>query len=272
MRLLPLLPLALAALAATPAAAQLRPLEGVDWEVLENGSSLLLRTGVGRYDGQRASLAGTEGTLVELGNFDAVWRSGRFALELGGTVLRLFEDESTFAEPYGGATADAGPDRHDTGAFRVATVIRLTPADRREVAILRFGTRLPTTDNEIGLDRDRTDFFALLGAGLRRGPFHAGAEAGLGIFGSHDLRYEQNDVLLYSLSTEYRHPLLSPQVALVGHRGGFDGYAPRGTENLAELRLGARAGDRLAVRALWVHGLTEFSPRSGVLLSVEARR
>lgn len=262
----------LSGLCSVPAAAQLRPLDGVDWDVLENGSSVFVRTGVGFYEGQKAALAGTEGSLVEVGNFEAVWRSGRFALELGGTVLRLFEDESSFTEPSGGASAEAGPDRRDTGAYQVATVIRLTPDGRDAVGILRFGTRLPTTDNEVGLDRDRTDFFAVLGGGLRRGPLHAGAEAGLGIHGSHDLRYEQNDVLIYSLSTEYRHRLVSPQIALVGHRGGFDGYAPRGTENLSELRLGARAGRRWAVRALWVRGLTEFSPHSGLLLSVEARR
>lgn len=251
---------------------QLRPIEGVDWQLLENGSALLVRTGVGLYDGQRLSLAGTEGTLVEVGNFDALWRSGRFALELGGTVLRIFDDELTFAEPHGGASAEAGPRRRDAGAFHVGTVIRLTPVHPAGVGILRFGTRLPTTDNEVGIDRDRTDFYALLGGALSRGPLHAGAEAGLGIFGSHDLRYEQNDVLLYALSGEYRHRLLSPTVELVGHRGGFDGFAPRGTENLAELRLGAKAGGRYALRLLWVRGLTEFSPRSGLRLSVEARR
>ena len=263
---------ALLALAAAPAAAQLRPLDPAPWEVFEGGRSVVAQTGLGYYPDQRASLAGAEGRLLELGNFQATWRSGRIALEVGGTLVRLFDDRSTFAAPYGGATADEGPHRRDSGDYRVATLVRFTPAGRPFTGVLRFGTRLPTTDNQVGLERDRTDFFALVGGRLRRGPWRASAETGLGIFGSHDDRYEQNDVLVYALSTELRSGPLVPLASFVGHTDAGRAFTLRGNEDLSELRLGARAGGRYWLQVQWVHGFAEYSPRNGFLISAGTAR
>ena len=256
----------------TAAAAQLRPLEPLPQSVFEQGSGLSVRTGLGFYQGQRASLAGTEGRLLEVGDFQATWRSGRFAIEIGGTVLRLFDDDSMFATPYGGARPEAGPSRRDAGDYRIATAVHLTPLDRDAGLVLRFGTRLPTTDNEVGLERDRTDFFALVGGHLRRGGFRAAAETGVSINGTRDTRLEQADVMAYSLSTAYQHGWLTPSLALVGQKDYFSGWSMRGNEELAELRAGVRAGRRYWVQAEWVHGLAEFSPRSGLRLGAGIQR
>jgi hypothetical protein len=265
----PLYLAALLLLVAAPAAAQLRPLEPLPAGILRSpDATVLAEVGAGVFAGQRASFAGTEGTLGEIGNFRAFWRTGRVVLEIGGTVLRLFEDKSRFADPYGGADAEPGPRRRDAGDYRIATTVRLSPEAWQSAAgYVRFGTRLPTTDNTVGLDRDRTDFFAVFGALIDRGPVRVGAEAGVGIFGTHHPTLEQSDVLVYSASAEYRLGSIAPGIAVLGHVDGLEDRSVRGSEELAEVRAGARIGRRYWLDARWVAGLTDFSPRSGVLLS-----
>ena len=258
--------------AAAPAEAQLRPLPPVDWTLFEGDREVSGHLGGGVFYDQRASLAGKEGTLRELGEFALGVRSGRVAIEVGGTVLRLFDDERTFAAPFGGAQDQAGPHRRDAGDFRVATLVRLTPEGENGIALLRFGTRLPTTDNEVGLERDRTDFFALLARRYRHGDAWVSGEAGVGINGTHDSQLEQSDVLVYSVATGYRMGWFAPRVALVGHMDGMRGLSIRGNEELAELRAGARMGRGVWAEVEAVHGLQPFSPRAGFLLRLGITR
>ena len=248
------------------AAGQLRPLPPLDWEVFSESRLATARIGGAVLLEQRASLAGTQGRLLELGDFALALRSGRMAVEFSGTVLRVFEDEEVFADPWGGARGSEGAKRRDAGDFRIATVIRLTPPEQRANVALRFGTRLPTTDNEVGLERDRTDFFALLAGRLDRGPLSIAGEAGVGINGTHDPQFEQSDVLMYSATAIYAAGPVSPRVSLVGHMDGMAGLAIRGNEELSELRLGARVGRRVWGEAEVVYGLQPFSPRTGLLL------
>src|SRR5215213_4486165 len=99
----------------TNAAAQLRPLEPFEWRMFDGGRSVSAQVGGGWMQGQRASLAGTEGTLVEAGNFRAFWRTGRVVLEAGGTVQRFFDEESRFAPAEPDVQADEDGRRQDAG-------------------------------------------------------------------------------------------------------------------------------------------------------------
>lgn len=264
--------LALALLPA-PGAAQLRPLDPPSWRIFDfdGAGAVEASAGVGVFDQQRAALAGTEGRLLELGNFQAAWRSGRIALEFSGTVVRMFEDQATFAAPLDGVRQN-GPGRVDAGDYRVSTSVLLTPRDAAAQALLRFGTRLPTTDNGVGLDRDQTDFFALLSGRVRRGGLRVVGEAGVGIFGTRNANHEQSDALVYSLATEYARGPVVPSLELVGHVDPFDSWTPRGNEDLRELRAGVRIGGRRWIRAQGVVGLADFSPRRGLLLSAGMAR
>jgi hypothetical protein len=276
-RLLPAPALLAAALSlgASEAAAQLRPLEPVEWRVFQPGRTLLAEVGGSYLRGQRASLAGTQGDLVEAGSFRVAWRSGRVALEGAGTLQRFFRDRSRFAtaDPLGDVRPVSGNRRHDSGDYRVQTVVRLTPDAWRSVAALRFGTRLPTTDNMTGLDRDATDFFFTLGGRAGRGPLAFAGEAGLGIFGTRQPRFEQDDVLLYSASAEWTvWKALAPSLAFVGQKHGSGHREVRGNEDLGEARLGLRAGTRRWVRVQAVHGYERTSPRTGVIATVGVAR
>jgi hypothetical protein len=259
----------LAILSAPHAArAQLRPLEPIDWTLVGAPEKVEAELGVGVLNGQRASLAGVEGRLVEAGNVRAQVRIGSVVIDAGGTLRRLFHDERVFADPAGDARPQPGRDRHDAGVYWIGTLVPITRARAVVPLLLRFGTRLPTSDNQKGLDRDATDFFATLATRLARGRASLAVEAGIGIDGTRDPQFEQSDLLLYSLVAEYRAGTLIPRISVLGQQAGRGAPIERGTENLSELRAGARLGRRRFVQVEWVKGFADFSPRSGVLVRV----
>lgn len=261
----------LALLAPGGAGAQLRPLDPAEWRVWAPGARWVAGVGGGAFREQRASLAGTKGTLLEAGNVAVALRTGRVAFEAGATVQRFFRDEERFAAPHGGAV-EPGPDRHDAGDYRIATVVRLTPERSPALAVLRFGTRLPTTDNRVGLDRDQTDFFALLGGRVERAGVALAAETGVSINGTRTPTFEQSDVWVYLLRAEATRGAVAPSLTVTGHMDGLAGRSIRGNEDLGEVRLGVRAGRRRWVRVEVVRGYTEFSPELGVIVAAGVAR
>lgn len=248
-------------------AAQLRPLDPTDFQAFE-GAAVHADLGVGYFADQHASLAGTQGPLWEIANFHVNIRSGRMLMEMGGTVQRLFHDEKILLPPTGDAAPpSASRNRHDAGDYRVGTVLRLTSPQSRTLATLRFGTRLPTTDNMVGLDRDATDFYTTAGARRVVGKVAFAGEAGLSINGTRKSTYEQSDVLIYALSAMLPGKTITPYVIALGQEDLKDRVAIRGNEDLGELRVGAYAGARRGVNVAAVIGYREYSPSFGVQLS-----
>ena len=249
------------------AAAQLRPLEPIPWRALAQGTTFTAEVGASRLWDQRASLAGTSGTLTELGNFSLAWHTGRVALEAAGTGQRILNEHSQFADAYPDVAVATDKRRHDSGDYRLSTAIRLTPDTYPVTGVVRFGTRLPTTDNTTGLDRDATDFFATVGAIGGRGIFRLSGEAGLGIYGTRETRFEQDDLFLYAARAELRMGMLTPDAVIIGQQHGYAHSAIRGVENLSEARIGIRYGDKKWIRAEAIKGLTTFSPSGGILIT-----
>jgi hypothetical protein len=251
--------------ASAPADAQLRPLEPLDWSTLGvEGQSVVV--GGGAYSGQRASLAGTEGRLLELGAFRATWSLGRVALEFAGTALWLFDERSTYAPAVPLVLPADGSRRTDNGDYHVSTVVRLVEPWPGSALALRFGVRLPTTDNLKGLDRDQTDFYSLLALRVARGPVSVAGEVGVGIYGTRDARYEQVDPLLFALTAGYGRGRVRPFLELAGHHDTRAGREHRGTEDLGEGRVGVRVGGTRWVSVSAVRGWTPSSPDFGLIV------
>jgi hypothetical protein len=259
----------IAGLALTPGAsvAQLRPLEPVQWRLFTGGFTIAADLGASRLFDQRASLAGTEGKLWELGNLSLAWRTGRVVIEAAGTAQRIYDETRTFESPYPDVEPSDDGRRHDSGDYRISTTVRLTPDSWTTKAVVRFGTRLPTTDNTTGLDRDAVDFFSTIGAARAQSLFAVAGEVGLGIHTTREPAFEQDDLLLYSIRGEYRAWKVVPSVALLGQMHGTTHSAIRGVENLGEVRAGLRAGRRRWLRLEVVKGYETFSPSSGVVLT-----
>jgi hypothetical protein len=249
------------------AGAQLRPLEPMQGRLFTERATLAAEIGASRLLDQRASLAGETGDLWEIGTFTAAWRTGRVIIEAAGTAQRFFRETSKFETPYPDVEPADDHRRHDSGDYRLSTTVRLTPLEFPVVGTVRFGTRLPTTDNTTGLDRDAIDFFATVGAVSDKGPLFVSGEAGLGIHTTRENRFEQDDLLLYSLRAEYSIRGISPSIAMIGQMHGTGHSAIRGVENLGELRAGLRAGRRAWLRAEYVRGYETFSPSHGFILT-----
>ena len=259
--------LALIALIPASAVAQLRPLEPIQWRLFDDEKSIAAEIGAGRLLHQRASLAGTTGNLWEAGNFALAWRTARVVIEAAGTAQRFFHETSTFEAPYPDVEPSDDGKRHDSGDYRLSTTVRLTPSSFPFDGVVRFGTRLPTTDNTTGLDRDALDFFATVGAIAARGAFAIAGEAGLGIHTTREQQFEQDDLMLYALRAEYRSRMLTPSFTVVGQMHGTTHSAIRGVENLGEMRVGLRAGRSVWIRAEYVKGYETFSPSSGAIVT-----
>lgn len=256
-----------AILAAGNAGAQLRPLEPTHWRLFAERATISAELGGARLMDQRASLAGEVGNLWEAGNLSLAWRSGRIAIEAGGTVQRFFRETSQFDQPYADVEPARDGRRHDSGDYRLSTIVRFTPRDAALVGAVRFGTRLPTTDNTTGLDRDAVDFFATLGGATSAGGVAVSAEAGLGIHTTREQQFEQDDLFLYAVRLERRIGVLTPSAAVTGQMHGTAHSEIRGVEDLGELRLGVRAGDRRWLRLEYVKGYETFSPSYGFIVT-----
>ena len=259
------LALTLSAAAGSPSGAQLRPLEPIQWRAVGyEGHSVLLGGSI--LAGQRASLAGTKGRLLELGAFRGTWRTGRVAMELAGTAVWLFDEQSVFAEPVDGVIPAEDARRTTTGDYRVSTVVQLfAPGADRQVA-LRFGVRLPTTDNLQGLDRDQTDFFSTVAGRVRHGPWEFSGELGIGINGTRDLHNEQVDPLLFGFSAHVDAGPARGTLELYGQHDTRAGRDRRGTEDLGEGRVGVEVGGERWLSVALVRGWTPASPDLGLIV------
>ena len=109
--------------------------------------------------------------------------------------------------------------------------------------------------------------FATIGGRMVRGRVALQGEAGVGIFGTRERDFEQDDLLIYALRAEYAAGPLRPMLTVVGQQVGTGHQEIRGNESLGEVRLGVRAGGRRWLLAEVVKGYTDFSPRLGILVS-----
>jgi surfeit locus 1 family protein len=250
------------------ASAQLRPLDPLEWQVYEPATFLVAEAGAGSLWDQHATLAGTRGRLLELGNYRVTFRFDRMAVELAGTAIWRLTDETVLQPPAAGVDPPDGSARQDAGFASATSLVNLTPARFPIDMVLRFGTRIPTTSDESGLDRDRTDFFALAALRFRTGPLSFTAENGVGIHGAVNSRFSQSDVWVYTFGAEYRRPSYFANAHLVGHQNDL---RIRGNDTLRELRLGGGVGSRHWISLTYIRGLTTFSPEHGVRLSAGVR-
>ena len=247
------------------ASAQLRPIEPIPWDAL-TADGPMLRLGAGYHSGARAALSGTQGALSELGVYTGTWTFGRVAVEVGGVALRLFSDDSVYAAPVEGARPPNGKRRVDTGEHRLGTIVRLTSPSSPLDLVVRFGTRLPTTDNAQGLGRDQTDFFGSLGGHALWGVIEAAGEVGIAILSTRRSRPEQVDALSYAARMGWWHERFRFWVGAVGQHDTRRAEELRGLEDLAELRLVGELGVRRRIRITLVRGWTPESVGLGFVV------
>ena len=254
-------------LAPKRADAQLRPLDGLEWRVFDNGIVMVGAAGMGVLWDIPAPLTGASGRLVEAGNYSVALRSGRIAIEASGTALWHFKEMRRTSTAANGVEPATDGARRDAGVATVATAFRASLPGWTTDLVLRFGASIPTTSDESGLDRDRTDFFATVGLRYPRGNFSFWMENGIGINGTTSPEYPQSDVWTFSFGTAYAMGPLRPSASLVGRQDGHS-WIVRGNEDQHELRLGVDVGSARWLSVQYIRGLSEFSPQHGLRLNV----
>ena len=263
------LPLLLLLFAPATARAQLRPLDPLEWRMFDTTALASAAAGLGVLWEQPATLAGANGRLLEAGNYAASVRSGRIAIALSGTAVWHFQETRRTHPPATGVSPAADGTRLDAGVATITTALRITPADREADAVLRFGASIPTTSDESGLDRDRTDFFATLALRYRRADASLWMENGVGINGTTYAEYPQSDVWTYAFGATYDAGRFRPTLALVGRQDGHS-WIVRGNEDQREIRASVEIGHARWLSVQYIRGVSEFSPRHGMRLSAGA--
>ena len=245
---------------------QLRPLEPLDWTAFDQpvGAAFL---GMSALGSQPVALVGREGRLLELGMMGVSLRTGRVLVAVSGSAYRVFDAQERLGDPSSVVADPEAARRGDVGDFRVSTNVRLTSGEGGTDAAVRFGVRLPTTDDQVGLERDRTDFFATFGGRHRAGRVTLHGDLGFGVFGVVG-RDDQTDPLLYAAGARMDVSRLETGVSITGHYDTRVLGPPQGNEHLAELRWMVRSRGRTWIQAELVRGVAEFSPDWGLTLRV----
>jgi hypothetical protein len=244
--------------------AQLRPLEPPAYHAFDGNANVFVTVGATALSGQHASLAGTQGTLTELGVYSITWRTGRVALSASGTAFWKMSNEKQ-VEP---ALSGVEPSHKDAGPVILETDARLSPNHAALLWLLRFGMQLPTTSFRSGLERDEADVFATLGIRTQK-PLWVAAELGTAINGKPEPMLGQTDVVVYSFGAGYRGKRIPviPELWVVGH-DDLHSRRYRGNEDLSELRVSVRSRGKVWIGAQYIHGLREFSPDNGVRVTI----
>jgi len=233
-----------ALVAATPAAAQQRPLVTEDPEVIGAGLVLL----EGGFDHSRDILfpaSGLQGNLLRaptLGVSFGISSIAEIQLD-GGLYNRLtIKNRGVGPAPLAGQLNFTGDKTSAVEDIVIATKIRLaTETPGRPAIGLRFATKLPNASNESGLGLDTTDFHVQALFGKTVQSIRVVGNVGLGILGDPTRGDNQNDVLLYGVSVARA---VREGIEVVGELNGRantrSGGAPVGTESRATMRVGGR--------------------------------
>ena len=260
--------LAAALAAATPAAAQQRPLVTEDPEVIGAGLVLL----EGGFDASYDILfpaSGLQGNLLRVPTLGVSLGISSIAeLQLDGGIHNRLSIKHTGVgtAPLADQLDITGSTTSDVEDIVIATKIRiLSETASRPAFGVRFATKLPNASNESGLGLDTTDFHAQVLVGKTVRSIRVVGNVGLGILGDPTRGDNQNDVLLYGVSVARA---VREGVEVVGELNGRantrSGTAPVGTDSRSTARVGGRLTRgtvRLDVAVLL--GLTSRDPGFG---------
>jgi hypothetical protein len=252
--------------AATPAAAQQRPLVTEDPETVPAGR-ILLEAGFDYGRDVRYPASGLEGHLVRMplvGVSLGISSIAELQLDAGfHNRLRITDARQA---PLSDMLLVNGSTTSSVEDLVVATKIRIVPEGTARPSVgIRFATKLPNASNESGLGLDTTDFLASMLMAKTVQSVRVVGNVGLGILGDPTRGDRQNDVLTYGVSFARA---LTTAAEVVGEWNGRvdtrEGEPPPGTDTRGIVRVGGRytVGAWRADAAITL-GLTDRDPTIG---------
>lgn len=252
--------------AATPVAAQQRPLVTEDPETVPAGR-ILLEAGFDYGRDIRYPASGLEGHLLRAPLFGVSLGISSIAeLQIDGGFHNRLTITDARQAPLAGMLVVDGPTTSSVEDLVIGTKVRIVPEGVARPSFgVRFATRLPNASNESGLGLDTTDFFASVLTAKTVQSVRIVGNIGVGILGDPTRGDRQNDVLTYGVSFARA---LTTAAEVVGEWNGRidtrEGEPPPGTETRGVVRVGGRytvgawRGD-----AALILGLTDRDPTIG---------
>ena len=256
---------------AHPAAAQDRPLQTADAEVVAPGS-MRAEIGFDFLQDVTFPLSGLSGDLTNVSAVNVRTGIGKIVeIQVQGMIqefLSIKQQGASFVTldlPNGNTT-------HDIGDFSIWTKILLLGEEGHRPAVaFRFGFEMPNSNQTKGLGNNATNIYSEVILERHFGKFTTFGDLGIAILTSPNALYSQNDELMYGAAFRYA---FNKRASLVGEVAGM--YSPRkltpalfGTESRGEGRLGVQI---MAGGMIWdfagIAGLTKNDPRTGFTFGV----
>jgi hypothetical protein len=263
-------------IAAFGATAQQRPLLTDDVDITTPGA-LDVGIGVDFYQDAKFPLSGLRGDFSRVGDLRV--RTGlasNVEIQIEGSLQNYLAVNSR--TPPSIPLSFTGNTTNDFDDFTISTKIKLRNEGRLTPAIgLKFGFQLPNTNQSLGIGTNQINIFSKIllqkkfgSVRGRTSRVNVFGNLGLGIMTAPIERFTQNDVFLYGLAGIFR---VTDHVNIVSEVNGRantrGGAAPLGTESVGQFRIGTQiraSGLRFDTAAAF--GLTQYSPRSGIIFGV----
>jgi hypothetical protein len=256
---------------ANSAAAQDRPLQTADAEVVAPGS-MRAEVGFDFLQDVTFPLSGLSGDLTNVSTVNIRTGIGKIVeIQVQGMIqefLSIKQQGASFVTldlPNSNST-------HDIGDFSLWTkILILSEEGRRPAVAFRFGFEMPNSNQTKGIGNNATNIYSEAILERHFGKLTAFGDLGIAILTSPNALYSQNDELMYGAAFRYA---LNKRASLVGEVAGM--YTPRkltpalfGTESRGEGRLGVQI---MAGGMIWdfagIAGLTKNDPRTGFTFGV----
>lgn len=262
----------LSAAFALEARAQQRPLLTEDVDIIKPGV-VRIETGFEFLQDVSFPLSGLRGDLTRFGDTRLSFGMSpnvEFQIEWSIHNVLSVNSRGPSAVPLKlGANAS---DTNDVGDVTLWMKMKLRNEARRMPSVgFRFGVQLPNSDQTKGIGTNTTNFFGMITAGkkLMDDRLNVFGNLGIGILQAPINEFTQNDVLLYGLAGIYT---VSDALNIVGEVNGSHSTrsrTPLGTEDYAEMRLGAQLR-ALGVRwnAAGIVGLSNRAPKTGLSIGI----
>ena len=256
---------------ARPAAAQDRPLQTSDAEVVAPGT-MRAEVGFDFLQDVTIPLSGLRGDMTNISAIDVRTGIGKIVeIQVQGMIqefLSIKQQGASFVTlnfPNSNST-------HDVGDFSVWTkILLLSEEGHRPAVAFRFGFQMPNSNETKGIGNNATNIYSEVILEKHFGKLTTFGDLGIAILTSPNALYSQNDELIYGGAFRYS---LNKRASLVGEVAGL--YSPRkitpallGTESRGQGRFGVQI---MAGGLIWdfaaIAGLTKNDPHTGFTFGV----
>ena len=255
---------------------QQRPLLTDDVDITPTGA-FEVGVGVDFFQNAKFPVSGINGDLTRVG--DIRIRTGfasNFEFQIEGAIQNYLAINSRTVAPI--QLRLNGNSTNDTDDYTISAKIKLRNENKFLPAVgFKFGFQMPNSDQSRGIGTNQINIFGKVllqkkfGSVVGKTPrFNAIGNLGLEIMNAPLDKFTQNDLLLYGLAGLYR---LNDHVNLLSEVNGRvstrRGAAPLGTESVGQFRVGTQIrASGLRFDAAAAFGLTQFSPRTGLIFGV----